>query len=64
MLIGPKEICAQSVRKDTLSTFDERMTDIVKYGARDSSFYSVNEKRAYLYGGAMSKLKPRALPLE
>ncbi|MFM1894452.1 MAG: hypothetical protein RIQ90_1618 [Bacteroidota bacterium] len=61
MLIGPKEICAQSVRKDTLSTFDERMTDIVKYGARDSSFYSVNEKRAYLYGGAYVETKTTRL---
>lgn len=57
----PNWLCAQKGIKDTLSKFDDRMTDIVKYGARDSSFYLVKEKRAFLYGGAYVETKTSRL---
>lgn len=61
IVILPQGICAQKIPKDTLSKFDDRMTDIVRYGARDSSFYLVKEKRAYLYGGAYVETKTSRL---
>ena len=52
MLIMCFSLNAQRVISDTIYQDDQQVDEIIKYGARDSSFYDVPSKKAYLYGGA------------
>jgi len=42
----------QGLYQDTLYQDQSNIDEIIRYGARDSSFYDVKTQRAYLYGGA------------
>jgi hypothetical protein len=52
MLIMCFSLNAQRVISDTIYQDDQQVDEIIKYGARDSSYYDVPSKKAYLYGGA------------
>ena len=60
---------AQRPISDTIYQDDQQIDEIIKYGARDSSYYDVKSKKAYLFGGAYvetltSKLTAGAIILD
>ena len=69
MLIMCFSLNAQVPISDTIYLDDEQIDEIIKYGARDSSYYDVTSKKAYLFGGAYvetltSKLTAGAIILD
>jgi hypothetical protein len=52
MLIMCFSLNAQGPISDTIYQDDVQIDEIIKYGARDSSYYDVPSKKAYLFGGA------------
>ena len=52
MLIMCFSLNAQAPISDTIYLDDQQIDEIIKYGARDSSYYDVTSKKAYLFGGA------------
>lgn len=52
VLIRFSALDGQGIVRDTLYENQTSIDEIIRYGARDSSYYDVQTKRLYLYGGA------------
>lgn len=52
VLIRFSSLHSQGIIVDTLYRDQSSLDEIIRYGSRDSSYYDVKTKRAYLYGGA------------